>query len=66
MTESQLHFLENLFGVVMLTSPLWAFLIVRKTNWNKNLKLGLGIIISVVLSIVCYFLVVLLAYRAFG
>ncbi len=63
MSETTLTIIKNFFGVGLFASPLISFFIVRKRKWNKDLKIGIGIIIAIVISIVCYVLVMLIAYR---
>lgn len=57
-----LNILKEILAVGIFLSPLIAFLIVRKRKWDKNLKIGIGIIIAIVLSLGFYFTVVIMAY----
>jgi hypothetical protein len=59
-----MNILKEIIAFVMILSPLIAFFIVRKKQWDKNLRIGLGIAIALGISIVCYVLVMLLAYKA--
>ena len=63
MSEATLDILRGLFGIGIFASPLISFFIVRKKSWDRNLKIGLGILIAILLSIACYVLVMLMAYR---
>ena len=60
--KTVLNIIKEVLAAGIFISPLIAFLIVRKRKWDRNLKIGVGIIIAIVLSVVLYFTVIIMAY----
>jgi len=52
------------FGLGIFLSPLLAYLLVRMTDWSRNVKIGVGIIFAIVISAICYVVVVIMAFES--